>query len=436
MIFTTGIFALFLVLSLAAYWLAPDKWRRQVMIGAGFVFYAYYFPKYLLLIGGLALVTYAVAKVMLKIRTGAAPVAATSALTAGETPVHPVPGDPRTDGAGTIAPAVLRPLRLWLALGVTITVLVLGYFKYWKMILGSINSLSAYLDWGVQIPVPYILVPLGISFFTFEFIHFLGDIYTGKIKPATVNAVDFALFTFFYPTLVSGPIKRYQAFHQQRVDGITFDRERFFLGAQRLVLGLAKKFIIADTVGRLAGCLATPATTAPEMLVLGMYAYAIKIYFDFAGYSDMAIGISLMFGYRVPENFDRPYLQPNIALFWRHWHMSLSSWIRDYLYIPLGGSRRGLPRTLVNLVVAFTLCGLWHGAAWNFVAWGAWHGLGLAGYRLWQRFKGNAFTSTGPVIRVVSTIVTFHFVTLGWILFASPNLATALVTFKKIATIF
>jgi alginate O-acetyltransferase complex protein AlgI len=469
MIFTTGIFGLFLALSLAVYWLAPSRLRRYVLIVAGIIFYSYYFPRYLVLIGGLTLATYLVARAMLKVRgdggdagghTGGNPgnpayagdpagpgdsgdagaanpgdASAGDAISGGKNENGPAGGHPGNRGGGSGMSAGRDParrVRRWLVLGVALSLLVLGFFKYWKMAVGTVNSISAYLDWGINIPVPQILVPLGISFFTFEFIHFLSDIYLKKIRPESVNLADFTLFAFFYPTLVCGPIKRYQSFQEQTAALPSFEPEAFFQGAYRVVLGLAKKFIIADTVGRLSACLATPETTGAGMLVLGAYAYAVKIYFDFAGYSDIAIGISRMFGYRVPENFDRPYLQPNIALFWRHWHMSLSNWIRDYLYIPLGGSRRGLPRTLINLVVAFTLCGLWHGAAWNFVAWGAWHGFGLAGYRLWQRFKGSAFSRDNMVTRAISTLITFHFVTAGWILFAAPSLGKALATFQKI----
>lgn len=449
MTFSTGIFALFLGLALFTYWAAPPRWRRYVMIGSGVVFYGYYLPKYLLLIGGMVVITYVFARVIIDRQQQGGPAAVAKT------------GDDARGGSSA------RRVRRWFTAGILVILLVLGFFKYWKMAVDTVNGLLAWLDWGVAIPIPipHILVPLGISYITFELIHYLSDVYTGKIKPATVNAVDLALFTFFFPTMVSGPIKRYQQFQEQTAARLPFDREMFFYGAYRVVLGLGKKFIIADTVGRLTTVLSSPETAAPGMVLLGVYAYAIKIYFDFAGYSDMAIGIGRMFGYRVPENFDRPYLQPNIAAFWRRWHMSLSSWIRDYIYIPLGGSRRGLPRTLANLVVAFTLCGLWHGAAWNFVVWGAWHGLGLAAYRLWRHAVGSlsgtgipgahksvvnaetdngfvqgelaaASDSPGPGIkqlmaRAAGIFITFHFVTAGWVLFAAPDLPTAAEIFYR-----
>jgi len=213
-----------------------------------------------------------------------------------------------------------------------------------------------------------------------------------------------------------------------------FALDNLLAGGKRVILGLAQKFILADTIGRLAVPLADPGAYNASMLLLAVYAYAFKIYFDFAGYSDMAIGLAQMLGFKVPENFDRPYFQPNIAQFWRHWHISLSSWIRDYLYIPLGGSRLGFSRTLCNLIVAFAVCGLWHGAAWNFVAWGLWHGLGMAGHRVWNRYIGQRLAGLGTPVYILNVFLTFNFVVAGWVLFASPSLSAAGTTYGKLAS--
>lgn len=192
-------------------------------------------------------------------------------------------------------------------------------------------------------------------------------------------------------------------------------------GLCRIVVGLFKKGVVADSMTALALRLQTPDVVTVPGLWMATYAYAIKIYFDFAGYSDLAIGAALLFGYRVPENFDSPYLRRNLSEFWRHWHISLSSWIRDYLFIPLGGSRVPRPRAALNLLLVMALCGLWHGAAWNFVAWGLWHGAGLGVLRLWPR----------PLPRLLATFLTFQYVCLGWVLFAAPSLSAALLALGK-----
>lgn len=398
MIFTTGIFAVFLAVSLSIYWLLPGRFRKYFLAAAGMFFYAYYFPPYLLMVIALTVITYLISRSILKIRSGN----------------H-----------------VLQA-RYCMIMGVVIPLLILGYFKYYKMLVMTFDLIAGVLHWHASLPYSQVLMPLAISFFTFEFIHFVADVYLQKIDPATVKFSDYFVFIFFFPTLVSGPIKRYQGFQKQAAARPRFQLDNLLEGSRRMIIGLAKKFILADSAAIMAARLATPAYVSAPVLVVAAYAYAANIYFDFAGYSDIAIGISRMFGFQVPENFDHPYLQQNIAQFWRHWHMSLTSWIRDYIYIPLGGNRRGFARTLLNLVIAFTLCGLWHGGNWNFVAWGLWHGLGIAAHRVWNRYVGYRIKSRSVILRVVNVLITFHFVTIGWVLFASPSLGVALQTYAKI----
>jgi alginate O-acetyltransferase complex protein AlgI len=401
MIFTTGVFAIFLAVVLPVYWLLPCRWRKGFLILAGMVFYFYSYPLHLLLVLVMTVVTYLIALGIWKEReTG------------------------QTENSRA---------KLLVVVGISLAAGVLGYFKYWKMIVATLNSIFQQLHQLPLLPQPSILVPLAISFFTFEFIHFLADVYLGKIKRDQMNFHDYLLFIFFFPTLVSGPIKRYQSFHSQSKGMPSFRLDDILNGAKRVIFGLAQKFILADTAAQFTTALATPESAGIGALIVAVYAYSFKIYFDFAGYSDLAIGLALMLGFRVPENFNRPYLQPNIGEFWRCWHMSLSSWIRDYIYIPLGGNRRGFRRTLFNQVAAFTICGLWHGAAWNFVIWGLWHGLGQAGYRIWRRYIGERIPAGSILLRLVSILLTFHFVTAGWILFASPSLGKALITFERIA---
>ena len=284
----------------------------------------------------------------------------------------------------------------------------------------------------MRLGVPDILVPLGISFFTFEFIHYLIDQYLGKVTHRA-SLLDFSLFAFFFPSLVSGPVKRFQLFQQQTEEVDKFQVGYLYEGMRRIILGVAKKLIVADTAELLTYPLIIPASYHGRAIYfVAMYAYGVKIYYDFSGYTDIAIGCAQLLGYRLPENFNRPYRQPNIQQFWGSWHMSLSSWIRDYLYIPLGGNRVSRPRMLVNLILVMAICGLWHGANWNFLVWGLYNGLGLAGYQVFRRMC-KPLPDT-RLVRWFSTALSIQFVCFGWVLFAVPNLPTALLVFQKMLT--
>jgi alginate O-acetyltransferase complex protein AlgI len=257
--------------------------------------------------------------------------------------------------------------------------------------------------------------PLGISFFVFEYVHYLIEVYRGTFGPARFR--DLTLFIMFFPTLICGPIKRFQGFRPDEA-AAAFDAAGASEGIRRILIGFAKKTLVADTIAPYC----TPIFNRPDQygaltLWLAVYGYALQIYFDFAGYSDIAIGTARLLGYRVPENFDYPYLQPNIARFWRAWHMSLTSWITDYVYIPLGGSRRGERRAAWNRLVSMTLCGLWHGAAMHFALWGLYHGVMLNLYRLWERVRGPRAGPAHPLARAFGTFLTFHVVCIGWVLF-------------------
>ncbi|MDE2482118.1 MAG: MBOAT family protein [bacterium] len=390
MIFNTWVFAAFALASLTIYWTSPARLRPLVLVLSGIVFYAYSYPPYLILIGGLAVVTYATAKGIVNARAAARGAAA----------------------------------RWWLTAGVVASVGVLFVFKYTHLFAASLASIT---HGHVALSVPKLLVPLAISFFTFEFVHFLVDVYKGKIEDFGVR--EFATFAMFYPTLVAGPIKRYQNFEPQI--GHTRTLSQLFIAANvyRVLLGLAKKSIIADSMTPLTQPLLTPgAPYHTGDYWIAMLAYTAKIYFDFTGYSDIAIGMAGLLGYQILENFDRPYWSPNISQFWRRWHISLSSWIRDYIFIPLGGSRGNKFVTMLNLTFVMAIAGLWHGASWHFVVWGLWHGLGLAVHRVWSltgaklRVIANA---PAPLLATASIVTTFAFVAVGWILFASPSLTAA-----------
>jgi alginate O-acetyltransferase complex protein AlgI len=318
--------------------------------------------------------------------------------------------------------------------GLLITVGVLVLFKYTGMLGSTARSLLATLGAGGLPTFPQLFLPLAISFFTFEFIHYVVEVRRGTLPEHSF--AEFLAFAVFFPTMVAGPIKRFGDFLPQ-LRSARADSADVSAGAIRIVVGLFKKIVIADTAGLFVAPLLTDAAVRSAGrvdLLLALLAYSVKIYFDFSGYSDIAIGSARMFGISVPENFAWPYLRTNIRDFWRNWHMSLTSWITDYIYKPLGGSRRGLLVAAMATLVAFGVSGLWHGAAWHFVAWGLYMGVLLVLYRLWATWIKDpiaqripSLTGPGPAARVVSAaggvtgaVVTFALVTLGWGLFVMP----------------
>jgi alginate O-acetyltransferase complex protein AlgI len=309
---------------------------------------------------------------------------------------------------------------------VALNLAALGYFKYAGFALENVSALLTRL--GAQ-PLPPFQqhLPLGISFFTFHAISYVVDVYRGQSR-ALKNPLDTALYVALFPQLIAGPIIRYHYIEEQlkaRGGGIE-DLER---GIVRFVIGLAKKVLIANVVARAADQIfALP----PEQLSfgvawLGVVAYALQIYFDFSGYSDMALGLGRMFGFHFPENFAHPYASKSITEFWRRWHISLSSWFRDYVYIPLGGNRGSSARTYSNLVIVFLLCGLWHGASWTFVLWGALHGAFLV---LERARLGPRLSALPPAVQHVYTLLV---VLVGWVFFRAADLPQALVFLKAMA---
>ncbi|HEV3141305.1 MAG TPA: MBOAT family O-acyltransferase, partial [Vicinamibacterales bacterium] len=266
--------------------------------------------------------------------------------------------------------------RVAVGVAVAVNLVVLGILKYANFFADNVNTL--FLALGVRpLVVPRVLLPIGISFFTFHAISYVVDVYR-RDAVAQKSPVHAALYMLLFPQLIAGPIIRYREIADQLARRlVTLDT--FAYGVRRFIVGLAKKVLIANVVAPTADAMfGMPIDRLSAAHAwLGLVCYTLQIYFDFSGYSDMAIGLGAMFGFRFPENFHWPYVAASVQEFWRRWHMSLSSWFRDYLYVPLGGSRLSPARTYVNLVAVFFLCGLWHGASWNFVVWGLWHGLFL-----------------------------------------------------------
>jgi alginate O-acetyltransferase complex protein AlgI len=311
--------------------------------------------------------------------------------------------------------------RSLIRLGVTGSVLVnlalLGYFKYANFVVEQLNSLG----FG-DIAWTSVVLPIGISFFTFQSMSYTIDVARGRVEHLR-NPLDFGLYVTLFPQLVAGPIVRFHEISDQ-LKGRVLSVEEFALGASRFAHGLAKKVLIADAVAPVADAAfgADPTGLGPAAAWLGVAAYTIQIYFDFSGYSDMAIGLGHMFGFTFPENFRRPYSAVSITDFWRRWHITLSNWFRDYLYIPLGGSRRGAGRTMTNLWVVFVLVGIWHGANWTFLLWGLYHGAWLVAERLTGQRPIGEGASWAPLRRVVVLLA----VMLGWVMFRSPDAGHAL----------
>ncbi len=298
---------------------------------------------------------------------------------------------------------------------------ILGIFKYYDFFAGGLNGLGALLGAQETLPLLHLVLPVGISFYTFNSISYTIDIYRGVLRPAR-SILEFSAFVSMFPHLVAGPIVRYADLAPQlsRIPDRP-ERAAWVMGCWFFVLGMAKKVLVADL---LASQIVTPLWHQAGALDAGeawlvVLAYTLQIYFDFSGYSDMAIGLAFLFGFRFPQNFDAPYQSANIAEFWRRWHMSLSFWLRDYLFIPLGGSRGSRWRTAGNLGIVMLLGGLWHGAALPFVVWGLYHGVLLGGYAL---LKQRGWV---PRARPVAVLCTLLSVMLGWVVFRSATLAEA-----------
>ena len=320
-----------------------------------------------------------------------------------------------------------RMAKLLLVIGLAVNLSALAYYKYANFFVDNVNAL-----FGVDLALATIVLPIGISFFTFQKIAFLLDLYVGKVD--RVNALDYFLFVTFFPQLIAGPIVHHsevipQFARLERVLPITFVN-----GVTIFIIGLAKKVLLADTAARYASPHFDAAFlgTAPDMLTAwsATLAYSAQIYFDFSAYSDMAIGIGLMFGIHLPINFDSPYKSLNIIDFWRRWHITLSRFLRDYLYLPLGGNRHGKFRRYVNLLIVMLLGGIWHGAGWTFLIWGALHGTYLMINHGWHRLK---LSIDNPLYTLAAWLITFLSVAVAWVFFRAANVDTAFTVLKGMA---
>ncbi|HYQ01949.1 MAG TPA: MBOAT family protein [Polyangiaceae bacterium] len=400
MVFSSQIFLFyFLPLVLAAYYLLPFRARTALIAVSSYVFYGWANPIWAVIMFFGSSVDYVCGILLLRM----------SRL-------------PDVDGLPpVIGPEVprTRGMKLVLATSIVTNLGLLSVFKYTGFVAENVNALGKLLGSPTAlVPVLHVVLPVGISFYTFKAMSYAIDVYRGEARPMR-RFTDYMCFEAFFPDLVAGPIIRYAALEEQmRVRQHTLDK--FARGVAFFSLGMAKKILLANPMGHLADTAFAAGAKHFYDAWLGLIGYAFQIYFDFAGYSDMAVGLALMLGFVLIQNFDSPYKSRSITEFWRRWHISLSTWLRDYLYIPLGGNRKGPLRTYLNLMTVMLLGGLWHGASWNFVIWGGIHG-GMLGL---ERKLGD----THPLRRLpqsVSVAFTFLIVCLSWVFFRAKTLGQA-----------
>ncbi len=398
MLFNSLQYLLFLPTVFFAYWLLPHRARVPLLLAASYFFYMSWKPMYGFLILGLTLGNFFLAQLIVKQEARK---------------------------------------KVWLGVVVAANLITLGVFKYATFALDSVKDGFGLMNISWREPHLHIILPLGISFFVFEFIHYAVEVYRGK--PLVKSFPEFALFASFFPTQIAGPIKRYQDFIPQLSIPAKFKWEYVDEGMQMILLGLSKKVLIADNLSNVvqAGFSHPEHFSAIDMWLI-TYAFAFQIFFDFAGYTDIARGSAMLFGYKVPINFNLPYVADNVSDFWRRWHISLSTWLRDYLFIPLGGSRGSKWMTNRNLFITMALGGLWHGAAFHFLAWGAYQGVMLILHRQYtealEKFGVAKSLWQSKIYHVLSVIFTFHVVCIGWVFFRAESMALTFDILKKLAS--
>jgi alginate O-acetyltransferase complex protein AlgI len=402
MLFTSAEYLLFLPVIVALFWLLPTRFRLPMLLVASYGFYMSFIPGFILLILPMTLFNWLWGKVLYRDHTN----------------------------------------RNLLGIGIAVNLIILAVFKYSNFFAGSFAQIikmtgGADPNWTFNI-----ILPLGISFFTFEYIHYLFEIRRGN-KPID-SFVLFALFAAFFPTQIAGPIKRYPDFVAQMQAKTKLQLSYFDEGIPLIIIGMAKKLLLADNLSTFVqmGVSAPTMYSGPELWLFA-YAFAFQIYFDFSGYTDIGRGSAMLFGYHIPINFNMPYIARNMSDFWHRWHISLSSWLRDYLFIPLGGSKGSRWQTNRNLFITMALGGLWHGASWNFVVWGIYHGLALIVHREFAMWKASqawlmAFLQK-PVIAKAwhysSLLLTFHAVCIGWVFFRLQNIGAACAMVRRMLTL-
>jgi alginate O-acetyltransferase complex protein AlgI len=382
MVFSSSIFLfIFLPIFLTCYFLTPFRYRSATILIGSYAFYAWWRVDFLVLFVAVTIWNYFIAKGIFALLAN------------------------KNESAKKV-----------LALGVAGNLATLGYFKYANFGVANLNELLISMG-SEPLTLAHVILPIGISFYIFQAMSYLVDVYRGDTPPSK-RFIDFAAFIALFPQLIAGPVLRYKDLASQFENRI-HSWSLFCSGCILFMQGLAKKVLIADNVAPLADAAFSGQAISTLDSWLGVTAYTIQLYFDFSGYSDMAIGLGLMMGFKFIQNFNQPYISQSITEFWRRWHISLSTWLRDYLYVSLGGNRKGTLKTYRNLFLTMLLGGLWHGANWTFIVWGTWHGALLA----FERFTGLADYKGFSIFRWLTTMI---FVMIGWVFFRAESLGQAL----------
>ncbi len=385
MLFNQYVFWIFFAVVIVLYYSASFRWQNRILLVAGYVFYGTWNWRFLFLLGGTTVMDYFVGL----------------AITRARTP---------------------RAKKGFLLISITANLLLLGFFKYYGFFSHELLGMLAKVGIHASLPVLHVILPVGISFYTFQELSYTIDVYRGRTKAVTYFP-DFALYVSFFPQLVAGPIERSDHLIPQVLNPRRHEKGDFAAGLFMVLTGLFRKVVIADNMAALANAVFSRPTaqlTGPECL-MGLYAFALQIYGDFSGYSSIAQGIARWMGFRLMDNFRMPYLAISPSDFWQRWHISLSTWLRDYVYIPLGGNRRGSFFTYRNLMLTMAIGGLWHGANWTYICWGIYHGLLLCAWRPFERAKDKN-ARPNPAVHVLKVFVMFQLVCFGWLMFRAQSM--------------
>lgn len=388
MLFNSIIFVVFLPLVLLAVAAVP-RLRNPILLVASYIFYGWWDPRFLTLIISTTLIGYGAALAM-------------------------------------VASADQQRRKIALTVSLVCNLGVLGTFKYFNFFVESAVQLIESIGWHASRPALDVILPVGISFYTLQVMSYVIDVYFGRM-PAVRRVQDFALYVAFFPQLVAGPIERARDLLPQILSPAPVTASRFSFGLMMLMIGYTKKVLIADPIaGVTGGIFAAPEAMTAGMLLKGCYLFTLQIYCDFSGYSDIARGIGALLGIELQENFRQPYLSQSVSEFWRRWHISLGSWLRDYVYVPLGGNRGGPTRRMINVMITWLVSGLWHGANWTYVVWGGLNGIYLCIEGALGIGRSDPMRPRGVAEwtrRITRAVLTFHLVALTWIFFASPSFA-------------
>ena len=389
MVFSSIVFLyIFLPAMLLVYFIVPSKWKNAVMIVASLIFFAWGEIRYILIMLLLAVMDFWCGQKMNQYFHNK------------------------------------KKKRMYLLIDIGINLLILFFFKYADFIIGNINQLT-----GLSIPLLHIPLPIGVSFNTFQSLSYSIDVYRGTVK-CEKSFYNYLTYTMLFPQIIAGPIVRYETVDEElEVKNISLDN--FSQGMKRFIIGLGKKVLIANNVGKLWSLIETGSFVEMSTMLawIGVIGFALQIYFDFSGYSDMAIGLARIFGMKFDENFNYPYISKSITEFWRRWHITLGSWFRDYVYIPLGGNRKGFGKQIRNILIVWFLTGAWHGASWNFILWGLYFGILLIIEKLFL------LKVLGKSKKIFSHLYAIFFILLSWVIFAFEDLTKVGMYFASLFSV-